>query len=327
MTTLAPLEEPQRKLRARVVLAGKICVSLLLFGYLGSLMRGPALAAAFGRATAPHFALAVAFGLCALSVGAARWSSLLMAYGAPKRLPFARLLRLYFIGFFYNFLPGAVGGDVIRGVATRESFGARGSTAAIAVVFVERVLGLTALLFITATMALLRPAQGVQSVLPWSIVGLALSGGAVLTISLAHRVAPRLPGFAGRFAARLPAIVAPRPFALALLLSFGTQALVALAAHAILVEIAPQVTLADSLALVPLASAAAFFPLTPGGAGAREGAFVWLFTAIGVAREDALAASLLVLGANLVLAVIGGVVQLRTPRSAAPAESSSESNG
>lgn len=317
MIPVEPLEERRRKLRSRVLLAVKVAVSVLLFVYLGSLVRGPQLAAAFGRATLPHFALSFALGVGSLCVGAARWGTLLTAYGAPKQLPFSRRLRLYFIGFFYNFLPGAVGGDVIRGVATRESFGAGGSTAAVAVVFVERVLGVTALLVITATMALLRPAQGVSAVLPWSLVGLALAGCTVVAISLAHRVAPRLPGALGRFASRLPAISSPRAFTVALLLSFGTQTLVALCAHVILVEIAPQVTLADSLALVPLAAAAAFFPLTPGGTGAREGAFVALFAAIGVAQEDALAASLLVLATNLGLGLVGGVIQLFTPRAAA----------
>jgi uncharacterized membrane protein YbhN (UPF0104 family) len=312
---LDPLPDRNRKLRSRVVLALKLGISALLFAYLGSLARGPALAAAFGRATALHFALSFGLALCAISVGAARWGWLLMAYAAPTRPPFFRLLRLYLIGFFYNLLPGAVGGDVIRGVATRESFGDKGSTAAVAVVFVERVLGLTALLVITATMALLRPAQGVERVLPWSLVGLGIAACAVGTISLAHRIAPRLPGVLGRFAARLPAIASPGSFVIALLLSFGTQTLVALGAHVILAEIAPQVTLADSLALVPLASAAAFFPLTPGGTGAREGAFVALFAAIGVAPEDALAASLVILGVNLCLALVGGVLQLITPRS------------
>ena len=296
------------------MLALKLVVSALLFAYLGSLVHGPRLGAAFGRATALHFALSFALGALAVAVGAMRWGYLLTAYGAPTCLSFGRRLRLYFIGTFYNFLPGAVGGDVVRGVATRESFGERGSTAAVAVVFVERVLGVTALLFITATMALFRPAAGVERVLPWSLVGLCVAAGAIAAISLAHRVAPRLPGVLGRFAERLPAIASPRAFAVALLLSFGTQAVGALGAHVVLAEIAPRVTLADSLALVPLASAAAFFPLTPGGTGAREGAFVALFAAIGVAHEDALAASLLLLVVNLGLGAIGGVLQLVTPR-------------
>ncbi len=300
--------------RARALLALKVLVTCAVFAYLATLVRGPALAAAFGRATAPRFVGAIAVALIAIAVGAARWGALVTAYGAPARPPFLRLIRLYLIGYFYNFLPGAVGGDVVRGLATRESFGAGGGTAAVAVVLVERVLGLTGLLGITATMALLRPAQAVADVLPWSLLGLGIAGCAVAGISLAHRVAPRLPRLLRAFAGRLPALTRPRAFVGALVLSFGTQSLVALAAHLILAEIAPAVTLADSLALVPLASAAAYFPLTPGGAGAREGAFVALFAAIGVAREDALAASLLILAANLCVAAIGGALQLATPR-------------
>jgi uncharacterized membrane protein YbhN (UPF0104 family) len=311
---------PRPTLRGRAVFALKLVVTGAVFAYLGTLVPHDALARALGRATLSHFGAAVVLSLGAIGVGAARWGLLVEAYGAPRKPPFARLCRLYWIGFFYNFLPGAVGGDVVRGLATRESFGAGGGTAAVAVVLVERVLGLTGLLCITATMALLRPAQGTIDVLPWSMLGLALAACAVLGVSVAHRVAPRLPGFARTFAGRLPALTRPGAFAIALLLSFGTQTLGALGAHVILAEIAPTVTLADSLALVPLASAAAYFPLTPGGAGAREGAFVALFGAIGVAHEDALAASLVILAANLVVAGLGGALQLATPRDADAAQ-------
>jgi uncharacterized membrane protein YbhN (UPF0104 family) len=307
---------PRPTPRGRAVFALKLGITCAVFAYLGTLVPREALGRALGRATLPHFAAAVVISLVAIGVGAARWGLLVEAYGAPRKPSFARLFRLYLIGFFYNFLPGAVGGDVVRGLATRESFGAGGGTAGVAVVLVERVLGLTGLLCITATMALLRPAQGTIDVLPWSLLGLGIAACAVLSVSLAHRVAHALPAFLRTFAARLPALTRPGAFALALLLSLGTQALVALGAHAIVMEIAPTVTLADSLALVPLASAAAYFPLTPGGAGAREGAFVALFGAIGVAHEDALAASLLILAANLVVAALGGALQLATPRDA-----------
>jgi hypothetical protein len=43
---------------------------------------------------------------------------------------------------------------------------------------------------------------------------------------------------------------------------------------------------------------------------------VALFGTIGVAHEDALAASLLILAANLVVAALGGALQLATPRDA-----------
>ena len=78
-----------------------------------------------------------------LVVGAVRWRALMAAYGAIAPPPLATAIRLYFVAVFYNtYLPGGVAGDVVRGVVTRKSFGDRGTTEAIAVVFVERVLGL-----------------------------------------------------------------------------------------------------------------------------------------------------------------------------------------
>lgn len=250
-----------------------------------------------------------------LGVGAARWRVLLAAYGAPRRPPLTRLLRVYLVGFFYNtYLPGGVGGDVVRGLVTRSAFGEQaGATASMTVVLVERVLGLSGLLLVVSGTYLVRPLPGTEGVLPVSALFL-LAAIAVVGLLAAGRRA-RLPGRLGAIAASLPSIERPLPFGAALSMSLVTQGLIALTGWVVMASVTGgRVTIGDALVLVPLAMASAYFPFSVGGSGVREAAFVELGTrALGMSEADALAASLLLFLTQLLIGGAGGVVQLVAP--------------
>ena len=122
---------------------------------------------------------ALALTVAGLVVGAIRWRVMLRAYGAPTLPPLLELIRLYFVAIFYNtYLPGGVGGDVVRGLITRKSFGEAGATSAVTVVLVERVLGLAALLGIVASVLIVAPPEGLDHILVYAVLGI---GGAVLS--------------------------------------------------------------------------------------------------------------------------------------------------
>src|SRR5688572_30214715 len=107
--------------------------------------------AAIARIPLSAFALATVLVAANVVAGALRWRVLMRAYGATAIPGIGRLVYLYFVAFFYNnYLPGAVAGDVGRGVVTHEAFEDKGATGAIAVVFVERVQGLFALFALLA---------------------------------------------------------------------------------------------------------------------------------------------------------------------------------
>ena len=81
--------------------------------------------------TFPLAAALTTIGLAylALGIGTVRWSILMRTCGATTTPPLSRLYRLSLIGLFYStVLPGAVGGDVVRGLATAESFEGRVAT-------------------------------------------------------------------------------------------------------------------------------------------------------------------------------------------------------
>ena len=275
--------------------------------------------AALGRIPLTTFALAVALVAANAAVGALRWRVVLRAYGATRIAPLATLIRLYFIAFFYNtYLPGAVAGDVGRAVVTRDAFEAEGTTGALAVVLVERALGLFGLFALLAVgLVAARATVDPGALWWWTVVGCFGSFALVALIPVARQLGPRLPVRLARVAnilARLPALVDRRAFATAIALSIATQTLVALAGWVLLAELAP-IDLADSLLIVPLAAATAFLPITVGGAGAREAVYVALCGRLfGMPAADALAASLGLWLAHLIVGAAGGAAQLARRR-------------
>ena len=127
------------------------------FVYIARLIDIASVKTAFHRVSAFAMVAAVVFIAVNVVAGAWRWRVLLQAYGAQSRPRFTTAVRLYFIAFFYNnFLPGAVAGDLMRGVVSRNSFGEHGTTGAIAVVLVERALGLFAVFSLVAVGLLLK---------------------------------------------------------------------------------------------------------------------------------------------------------------------------
>jgi uncharacterized membrane protein YbhN (UPF0104 family) len=299
--------------RSRVLLVVRIVVTVVAFAWILTRVDLRAIAAAAERVSPIAFGVACLLVASNLGVSATRWRVLLDAYGASAIPPFRRLLRLNFVGFFYNtWLPGGVGGDAVRGVASREAFGAEGTTGALAVVFVERVLGLVGMLVVVALTSAIAPlpAGNVGAITLASIGGVVIGAAVVAVLASGSRIARFLPGPFGRIAAQLPPIRRAAPFAIAVLLSLATQTLGAVTGHAIVASLAPSIPLTASLVAIPLAMATAFLPFLVGGTGAREMAFVALYASVGMPEADALAASLLCYATQLVVGIIGAFLRV-----------------
>lgn len=321
-----PTGGERRSRRVWALRAIRAAVTALAFAWVLTRIEVAQVVAAMLRV--PLTSLALAAVLLATNVavlGTIRWRALMEAYGAGSPPSLARLATLNLIGFFYNtWLPGGVGGDVVRGVASREAFagGPAGETEAaratggVAVVLVERTLGLVGLLILSGAASLVG-GRSIPGLLAWSAMGIGAGVGAIAALALASSLGPRLPGALGRMASSLPGIARPSRFVIAIAISIVIHGLVAAIGHLAITSLAPAVTLAQSMVIVPVAMATQFLPITIGGAGAREVAFVVLYGAIGVAEGDALAASLIVLLVNLAVSAIGGV--LPVTRAATPA--------
>ncbi len=243
----------------------------------------------------PLLGLAWAFSFLAVLLTLVRWHLLVRALGLPFR--FADALRLGFLGYLLNFFSlGSVGGDLFKAVfIAREQPGRRPE--AVATVFIDRLVGLYALLLV-ATAAVLAGGFTRHEQEPLRLVAratLGLSGLGALGL-----VALLLPGVTGgtvsRWLSRLPAVgsMAERlvravriyrrrldVVILALLLSLGVHTLMTLSFDCIargLLPVAP--ALGESFLVVPLSLLASALPLPFAGLGALEGALDFLYRSV-----------------------------------------------
>ena len=308
--------------RRRWLRRGRIAVTVAAVAYLASRVDPAEVLSGWQRLSlgAALGALAVVF--LSLGIGMLRWRMLLVAYGAQRVPSYARLAHLYFVGHFYNtYAPGGVGGDVLRGVASRRAFGdsswATGTTG-VAVVFIERVLGVSALLALAAGAYLYEPLPGLESVELWAGLGLAAGFAAIAGIAIAPRLLRWLPEFVREPVAALPVLRTWAPFVGAILASLIIHGLNVVAGHVIMHSLYHSVSLAESAVAMPLIGASAFFPLTVGGAGVREAAFAMLYGTVGVPEATAYAGSLSFWACQLISAGVGGVINLWIPISGGP---------
>lgn len=290
----------------------RFSVSALAIGWVLSRVDLDRVVATLSRLPALAFAGAIALTAVNLAVGAVRWAILLRAYGAPRSPAFERLLRLYYIGFFYNTcLPGGVGGDVVRGVASREAFGEDGTTGAIAVVFVERVLGVVGLLLVVAISAMANPTEVPGDVLFYAVIGIGVGAVSITALALGSKLARFMPiASLRRIAERLPRIMSAPHFMVGIALSLVTQSIVALGGHVVASALHPGLGIATSFVVVPIAMATQFLPFTVGGAGAREEVFRQMYGASGMSSETAVAASIAIFLSYLAVALVSALIPM-----------------
>jgi len=285
--------------------------------YLCAVVKLDSLSGALAKTSIGTVLVAFAAIASSLVIGAVRWRALMTAYGAIAPPPLTTAVRLYFVAAFYNtYLPGGVAGDVVRGVVVRDSFRGGGTTEAIAVVFVERVLGLLAV-FALVAIGLVLVGPRLQATSTWWWLSAAGTGGAVvavLMLPLGRQLAPYLPRRLAGIAGRLPVVSRRWYFAAAALLSLCTQLLTTVTGWLFLREVHPAATFSDALFIVPLAAATGFLPFTVAGLGAREAVFVGLCRQLlGMSTGDGLAASLLLWATTLMTGLLGGILQFVRP--------------
>lgn len=245
----------------------------------------------FKNADMGKIGLAVlAFGP-ALFLMAVRLQLLLVATGV--RVPFFTLVRLHYMGFFFNsFMPGGAGGDIIKGV-----YLIRHSTekeAAATMIFIDRIVGLVGLLFLGGTVVLFA-SERIEGVgFQIGAVSLALGFGSILFFSSWFRRLirydaiisglPRAAIFKKVDGALLSLRSRKGAIAGALGLTVALQLLEVLgvywAGSALGLH---RATFAHYLAFVPIGYLANAIPISFGGVGLMEGAFLKLFRDAGVA--------------------------------------------
>ena len=254
-------------------------------------------------------------------LAAVRWRLLLAGQGI--HLPLARALWLFWVGQFFSMaLPGITGGDLVKAFyVTRRT---HRKASAIASIVVDRVMGLSALLFIAIIVALAtfaRFSEGELWFVPWILIGsmVCIVLGAVVFFS--KRV---------RRITRFEKILALLPFGHLLqkmdqaFLEFRdakrsvAKALgISLVIHVMLISanciLGASVGITEAryfhyATFIPIIFALSSLPISMGGLGVRESLYGVLLGSVGAAVNQAVLVSLLFWFSSLVWALPGGVL-------------------
>lgn len=281
-------------------------IRLLVLGALAAWLLSNAdrdeLLAAVQRLPLWAFGAATALVVGAIALSTLRWRMLMRGFGATQIPPLPKLMRLVFVGIFYNtYVPGAVGGDVVRAVVSRHCFAEPAASSV--VILLDRIIGLSALgvVFLLAVPfgpTLVDPATAA----PWLA---ALIGVGVLAL-----VAARMSGLLARWWTRVPRVHRPRELGWAFATSVGCHALSITGFIVLSTGLALPLAVTDLLVVVPLGMVASVVPIAIAGIGPREAALVGLLGLVGLGRAEGLALSLGYAAALLTAAAMGGLLQL-----------------
>jgi uncharacterized protein (TIRG00374 family) len=317
--------------RRGVLVFVKVGVSLALLAYLLSTTDLGALIRRIRSGDMLLLAGAVAVYTLTIALATWRWRLLLSAQG--YRATMGHLSASYLVAtFFNNFLPSNVGGDVIR---VRDSSRLTGSTtASLAVVAIDRILGLGAL-YLLAVLAYVfggPTVRGLAGALP-ALVALGIVFAVMGYVYVTPGVAGKLmsvsrldasPWIRERFEVAQSAVHVYREQVAVVWLAFAAsvalQALVVCYYYEVARSLRIALPLSACFLVVPLCTLVQTVPVSFNGWGIRESVFIVYFRQLGLSRDSALAFSLVGAGLIVILSLSGAVVwSSRTaPPDAAP---------
>ncbi|GDY21379.1 hypothetical protein LBMAG56_27260 [Verrucomicrobiota bacterium] len=275
------------------------------------------------------WALGAAFVLMGVTVllGILRWRMVLRVQGLE--LPFSRAAEISLVAHFFNsFMLGSSGGDLMKAYyAARETHHLK--TEAVVTVFVDRLIGLFAMLLFGGLMMLpnlsLLFDHRRLAALSWFTLLMLAACTVLVWVAFWGGVSRRWPG-ADTWLKKLPkaehlrrSLDSCRAFGRhpgfvlrALVVSMVLNAVCVLLVLALVKGLHLEISVTALFAIVPIISCISALPLAPSGLGVRENLFVWMLAVpeINIPATQALSLSLLAFAVSLVWSLIGGAVYL-----------------
>jgi len=241
-----------------------------------------------------------------------RWQFLLAVHNVKP--PFLKLAKLFFIGlFFNNAMPGLTGGDIVKGYYVAKET-KRHKPEAVTTVFIDRIVGVAALLMIGIialafnldNLVLRKLAEFIMLLFALMIV--------FLPIIFSKRIMKRIP-FLNKFLDILPfkEIILRiyhtfykykshfHVIVLGIILSIILQGIYIIMVYMLGISIGlKSVGLINYFMFIPIISTIAALPVSVSGLGVNEQLYVYCFGIVGGSKEGALAIALM---ARLVLLI------------------------
>lgn len=270
-----------------------------------------------------HFGWIFAAGglhIIGLLLSAYRWQLLLNAQQVEA--PLWGLLKSYLIGgFFNNFLPTRVGGDVYRLVDSKKYSGSLLRPAA--VIIVERLSGIYGLLIIGVAAVSFYPRFEEIRALAIALFALTIAGFLGILIFYGSET---FAGWLKKAASKLPSKISGKvlsvfdsfwhfsrskwivsyAFVLGILLQYN----VILYYYFIARGLGVSITFQEASIVMPILICIQLLPLTPNGIGVREFSYIYLMKPFGVSSSQAVAFSFWDYVLTFAYGLIGGIMFL-----------------
>jgi uncharacterized membrane protein YbhN (UPF0104 family) len=293
--------------RALVVL--QVVVTLLLIGWLVTKIDRRAVNAAL--AVHPWIASAAVLVFASAQI----WGGLrLHALVPDRKVTAGEAIRATFIGYFFaNFLPGTVGGDVVRGIRLKSAGVGLGELTGVLVL--DRVINT---LFIAAVVALtITPlARFIFPNLDWHklLIAAVVACCAVACVFLAAGLFSTVRS--SLFQIITPGLVlAKHPPSLCIVIVMTAMSVAAGIAGQWLLGLAMNVPvgLVEFAGIACAVTLVGLIPISFNGIGLQEAGYVTALTSLGIALSHAVAFALAVRLMILVASLVGGLVFLAEP--------------
>jgi glycosyltransferase 2 family protein len=302
--------------KARIMTVVRVGVSAALIVWI--LRKAPLgeVLEAFRSADLRYVLLSIAISPLGYLSSVSRWRLLIRSQGGDATFWF--LVRSFVVGiFFNNLLPSTIGGDAIRAYDTSRS--GVGRAAAVAIVIVDRFIGLLALMLFAGIGLLLSGhlTDRVPALYGW-VAGGALAMGLIAALLFVpwRRPSRRAPDLLARLGPRFKKVsdaifsfqgkgsVLARAFGWSLFL----QTLVVLNGWLLAKALHVPIPLPYFFVIVPIAVFVMMIPVSINAIGVRENVWAFFFTAFGVASAKGVAVAWLDYGIVLIHALVGGAI-------------------
>ena len=311
----------------RVKLFLRIAISTILIVYLFRMIDLKAALDILKEASFLYILLAFAAIQITVASSVVKWMLLVHPYRRTygHDVSIHRLGRLYYVGlFFNNFLPGSVGGDVVRVLSLGKTTGMALAAASVAL---ERLTGGIALVAIVVFSAFYVDHARTYIFSVLAIIVLAI----ILYFLFKFFVKKGRENLAekGKIHRQSRFIHSVRKglfrtgetfleyrneswkwWGVVLFLSFLFQIGMAWINYYLFLSFGVQVPLIDLLVIITIISVLTMIPVSLNGIGVREGGYVFFFTKLGVPEEISLSVSLLFLILVTISSLAGGVFWL-----------------
>jgi len=220
-----------------------------------------------------------------------------------QELSISKLFSLYLIGaFFNNVLPGIIGGDIVKIFMIKEKTGTK---QALASVFMERYIGLSALLFIGFIFFCVFYTKLPQQMLIWTVpvsfVG--FIGGSIFFLLLGKtKFFKGLKDYVLSFS--------KKQIIKAFILSIFVQFIVIISVYIIFIGLHQSISFFELAIFMPIIILISMLPISVSGVGVREWCFI-LFFGNSLGYANVVAVSFLWFISQVFASLIGGIEYLR----------------